>query len=1788
MINISGYNIVEKIYEGKKVVLYKGREVGSERKVLLKFLREEYPPLSDIARLQHEYDISKKITSTSIVKVYKVEEFQRMPVLVLEDFDGESLQNLLKGLKKIPLMTFLQLGIQLAEALSDIYNSSVIHKDINPNNIIVNMSTGITKITDFGIASLLSNERKGMTSVQLLEGTIHYMSPEQTGRTSRPVDYHTDFYSLGITFYQMITGVLPFKAMDELGIIHCHLAVEPVPPHKVNSQIPQVISEIILKLMEKMAENRYQSALGLKSDLVKCLNQLQAKGSIEYFKIGKNDYSDRLQIPEKLYGKEKELGIIQTAFAQICKGKKEVIMVTGYSGAGKSMLSNEIRNTIAKKKGHFISGKFDQFQLDIPYSALAQAFKQLVQQLLTANKEQIQAWKKELLQALGSNGKIISTVIPEIEKIIGPQPDIIELPAEEAKNRFHLTFQNFVKIFCNTKHPLVIYLDDLQWADLSTLTLLEVLVRDVEIKHLLLISTYREKEVHDLHPLMLLLKNLEQEKITISTIFLTPMSLTQIGQLLSDTLSCPEEDVYSLAELSLQKTEGNPFFLSQFLHSLHREGLIFFDRDNYKWRWDLKKIQQAGITDNVVELIANRIQKLSLRTQEIVKLAACIGFRFELKTIAMIQNKTVAESYDDLWEALQEGLLSLTEDVHYSFLHFRIHQSAYSLLEKEEAKENHLKIGRLLLMNTNDQEMDEHLLDIVNQFNRALELVLNPLEREKIAYLELLAGKKAKKATAYDTAYIYFKIGLTLLEESSFTSQYELAFSLTIEAAETAYLSGDFDGVESYTEILLQNALTLPDKIKAYEIKILAYVSQNRLTDAITTGLMAFGLLGVHFPKNPTKLHIFMELLKIKAFLRGKDENDLLTAPVAVDATSIAINGVLFKMGLATYKASPNLCLLLILKGIETGNTTIGYMTYGMLLCRLGDINSGYKFGELSLQLLEKSNHKELTPKMIVFFNTFIIHHKSPLKNSLAHLLEGYLIGLETGDINYACMAIFVYCYHSYFAGKKLARLDEEMTSFYKEVCNSNNKNSLDSQLIFHQTIKNLRGCSENPCIIEGGMYNATTILASHLPIQDKNIHFDLHLNTLILCYLFGEYDKALENGVEAQKYLETVSGTYSFSVYFFYYSLAMLANAHKLSGLAKQQLLWKVASHQRKLKKRASYAPMNFSHKYYLIKAETSRVSGNNLKAMEYYQKAIELAGENHYLQEEALANELAGKFYLARKELKIAKSFITGAHYSYTLWGATAKVEDLERKYPQFLLGIYDRRNTFQKSATYTKSSNSTNDIILDNATILKVTQLISGEIILEELLKKLIAILLENAGAQRVVYLTKGNKSFLVQAEGWAEDKKIQLTTGLTLEDALDLPKQVLNYVEHTKENIILSNACLSVYKDDPYISEHQHKSIMCMPILSKDEIIGILYLENTLIEGAFSLERVEMLNVISKQLAISLENSKLYTTLELSEEKYRKLVDNMSEGVCIIQDGIIEFVNKALMRITNYNADELLGQNFTHFLTEKDAELINEYYSKKLAGEDVPGEYELSIVKDQTVQCTVIFNFTIITFNDKLATLVTLRDITARKAAEEEIRMHRDRLEYLVEERTSELKAEIVEREKAQKLLEEMATHDTLTGLSNRMLFHNKLQVALETAQKRGSLLSVLFIDLDGFKSINDNFGHTSGDIVLKIVAMRLLKSVRSSDSVSRLGGDEFTIIMENPNESCIHKICQRIIHEISQPIILGNNEGFVTVSIGISLYPRDGVTMDQLIKKADSAMYIAKKSGKNRFVFSSMP
>ncbi|NMM61768.1 diguanylate cyclase [Clostridium sp. P21] len=1680
MINIAGYELEKKIYEGNKTIIYSGIRLNDGMPVLLKFLCAEYPNLCDVIKLKNEYELNEKIHSDNIIKIYSMENYEKIPSLVLENFHGRFLREILNKFKRFNLMNFLMIAIKLAQALIDAHNSNIIHKAINPDNIIINMKTKTVKLTGFESASFFSQELSDVNAMNDLENTLEYISPEQTGKTKSKIDYRTDFYSLGIIFYEMLTGFLPFQANDKLSMVHCHLAVQPVPPYENNTDIPKVISDIVMKLIEKMPEKRYQSAIGLKRDLQKCNELFENTGSVAYFKIGEKDFSEAFKIPDKLYGREKEIKILKAAFQRINKNPMEIVMITGYSGVGKSQLVNMVQGSVKEQFGYFISGKFDQFEHDIPYSALIHSFKDLVQQILGEDREQIELWKNKLLASLGLNGQVIINVIPEVEFIIGKQPKVIEVSPEEAKNRFLKVFKDFVRTFCEAQHPLIIFLDDLQWADLSCLKLIELLIDDSQINNLLFIGAYRDNEVHENHPLKLTLDKIKSKNILVNTIFLKPLELINVQHLITETFHCDLKEAKLLAELSHQKTEGNPFFLSQFLYSLYMEHLIEFDKKQWKWQWDLKSIKNSQITDNVVELIADRISKFPKNTIETLKLAACIGNQFDLDTLSIICKRDLKDIYIDICAASEEGMIlpidsSILES--YAFLHDRIQQAAYSLIEEKNRKEIHLKIGRLMISGTDLEKNRTKVLDIVNQLNLGIELVHDPSEKEQIAKLELIAGKMAKKSTAYDTAYKYLSIGITLMGEYGWKNFYKLTHSLYIEAAEVACLNGDYNGVEQYTEIALNNSKTILDKIKLYEIRIIAYTVQNEKLKVLDTALFVLKLLEMNFPQNPSLTDVLISLMKTKFMLSGKQPADLFELPEMTDLFLSAALGIMVKMGMATYMLNPNLFLLITLKAVRLyvryGNLSsspIGYAAYGMILCCTNDIDSGYEFGQLSLKLLDKFDSKEYKAQTLVLYNCFISSWKLSAKSTLNEFVNAYSIGQETGKLDYACTAACVHSIYAYYSGQNLIDLERKMSEYNRFMHNMKNKETLTTQSIYHQAVLNLIGSSNNIYYLKGKVYDEDQMIPIHLETKDRNNLCDVYINKAILAYLFGEYEKALKYSVIAEKYLDGVSGTLSIPVFYFYNSLIMLSEFEHQSLFRKRQIVNKVSAGQRKMKKWAKHAESNFLHKFNLVGAEQARVLGKTLKAINFYEKAIKLASDNGYIQEEALANELAAKFYLYLKNKQIARVYMKQAIYCYILWGATSKVNHLKELYSQ-ILGFHKNDGTSIKDmAVNLENEIDKSSMILDTATIIKATHAISSEIKLEELLKKLVYIVLENAAAQKVCYLLKKEEKYVIQAEGSMDGNNIEVMKEIDIENNLSLPKKIIYYVGRSRNSVILEDASVSEkYKNDPYIAFQKPKSIMCMPVISKGNLLGILYLENNLIQGVFNNERIEILKIISSQLAISMENAALYANLEKSEKQLRK---------------------------------------------------------------------------------------------------------------------NHEELEELVEERTAKLREEIAERKKAEKLLKEMANHDNLTGLPNRKLFYSKLKNSLQLAKENNFLLAVLFIDLDGFKMINDTLGHGSGDIVLKIVSERLLNVVREGDMVSRFGGDEFIIFMTNVyNTDIIKNTCENIINEVGKKIILGESNGYVSASIGVSTFPYHGDSVEELIKKADDAMYIAKKSGKNKVVFS---
>lgn len=1544
MITLHGYQILTQIYESANSRVYRGIREQDNQSVILKLLKEDYPTPQAIIRYKQEYEITRNLHLDGVIQAYGLEPYQRSLVIIFEDFGASSLKHLLNDRAKanrcFTLPEFLNIALKMAEILGKIHAANIIHKDINPANIIFNPETEQIKIIDFGIATVLTRENPTLKSPNVLEGTLAYMSPEQTGRMNRSLDYRTDFYSLGVTFYELLTGQLPFETTDALELVHCHIAKQPISPHQVNPEIPQAISDIVLKLMAKTAEERYQSAWGLQADLEACLHQLQSPGKIEPFPLGTQDISGKFQIPQKLYGREAEVETLLAAFVRVAcaerkrvasredtgtrghgdkgteKSKKdatasrcaiEMMLVAGYSGIGKSSLVAEIHKPNTRLRGYFTSGKFDQFQRNIPYSAIVNAFNGLVRQLLTESEAQLHQWQEKLGQALGTNAQVIIDVIPEVELIIGKQPPVPELGPTESQNRFNLVFSQFIRAFCTKEHPLVIFLDDLQWADSATLKLIELMMTDTDSQYLFLIGAYRDNEVSPTHPLMMTLEELRNVGTTINIITLAPLGLESISQLIADTFHSDIASVNPLAELVVKKTEGNPFFVNEFLKTLHAENLLTFDFQRRLWQWDISNINAKDITDNVVELMIGKLKKLPESTQQVLRYCACVGAEFDLNTLSTISEQSQSQIYLELTPVVQLGLILPTSQLDeelliqdYKFLHDRVQQAAYALIDESQKQAIHLQIGRLLLQNTPVEALAEEIFKIIDHLNLGVELVTAQQERNEIAKLNLLAGQKAKAATAYQAATKYFYIGRQLLSKTSWQNSYDLTLAIYEESVEAAYLNGDFFTMEELAEVVLTHAKTVLEKVKVYDVKIQAAGAQGNFQEAIKIGLVVLNLLGVILPAEPSQFDIQKGFEETASLYAGQEIEKLVDLPDMTEPEPKAAIYILSSISAAAYIAAPDLMLLIVLSmvnlSIKYGHSTwsaFSYAAYGLILCGVvQDIELGYKFGKLSLSLVEQLNPKRGKARALEVLGVNVMHWKEHFRETLPIVTEGYRSGVETGEFEFAGYCASFACDHSYFIGHELTELEQKMVDYGNAISQMRRENPLNWVAMFRQAVLNLMGQSENPSRLIGDAYNEEEWLPLAITANDRlGIHF-LYLNKLILCYLFGEEYHAIENAVNAEQYLDGVIAMVAVPLFHFYDSLAHLRVFTNASNSEQEVLLTRVNANQEKMQKWAHHAPMNHLHKFYLVEAEKARVLGQVVEAMDCYEQAIKGARDNGYIQEEALGYELAAKFYQARGMREIAQTYMTKAHYNYMRWGARAKVKDLETNYPQLLnLSSTATRITSTGVTTTSTTTGSQAASALDLATVMKASQAISGEIVLDKLLTSLMKILIENAGAQSGFLILpspseSGNArdNWVIQASGAVDDEQVTTLQSIGI-DSVEVSTQmpllsaaIVHYVIRTKENVVLNDAVhAGQFTQDTYIVAKQPKSILCIPLLDQGQLSGILYLENNLTTDAFTPDRVELLKLLSAQVAISIENAQLYTNLQRFNENLEQLVE-----------------------------------------------------------------------------------------------------------------------------------------------------------------------------------------------------------------------------------------------------------------------------------------------------------------------
>ncbi|AFY36419.1 ATP-binding sensor histidine kinase [Calothrix sp. PCC 7507] len=1555
-INIPGYQVSEELYNGSRTLVYRGVRETDSLPVVIKLLKNPYPSFSELLSFRNQYTIAKNLNSPLIVQTYSLEPYQNGYALVMEDFGGISLKNYFTSHQGRYIASgeeFLQIAIALCNTLDILYRERIIHKDIKPANILINPETKQVKLIDFSIASLLPRETQTLINPNGLEGTLAYISPEQTGRMNRGIDYRTDFYSLGVTFYELLTGVLPFKSNDPMELVHCHIAKQP--PSVIREEIPQVISDIVMKLMAKNAEERYQSALGLKLDLEKCLDQLQVSSEIQSFEIGQRDVCDRFIIPDKLYGRETEAETLLQAFERVSLGATEMMLVAGFSGIGKTAVVNEVHKPIVRQRGYFIKGKYDQFQRNIPFSAFVQAFRDLMGQLLTESDVELEQWKNQILETVGENGQVIIEVIPELEKIIGEQPPAVELSGTAAQNRFNLLFQKFTQVFTSAEHPLVMFLDDLQWADSASLKLMQLLMADTG--HLFIIGAYRDNEVNPAHPLMLTLSEIQKNQAVINTITLTPLSQSQINQLVADTLKSTENLALPLSQLVYQKTKGNPFFATQFLKALHEENLIQFNLELGCWQCDLSKINQQALTDDVVEFMALQLEKLPLATQNILKLAACIGNQFELATLAIVSEHSEVETAANLWKALQEGLIlpigdvykfyqqeslvtctersrwrslsersishlslvdsqkQMTNDngqmtVSYKFLHDRVQQAAYSLIPDDQKQTTHYQIGQLLLQQISAQARVDRIFEIVNQLNHGTVLITQPTQREELAGLNLIACRKAKTSTAYQAAREYATVGLSLLAENTWQQQYEMTLALYELAAEVAMLNGNFEAMEKFIDIVIQQARSLPEKVNVYCIRIQSHISQSKLTSAIAIAQPILQQLGITFPETPTPSDIQQEIQEIKELIGDREIADLVHLPEMTDAEKLGTLQIVNIISPAAYLTGsmlyPLLNTLSVKLSIQYGNTStsaFGYANYANILCNFFQVvDTGSQFASLALQIISKLDAKASKTDVLMILGLFVVHRNSHIQETLPLLQEGYTTAIEFGNLVLTGYNGHSFCLNSFWCSQSLATLEQDICAYCHSLMQLNQLTTANYCRIYWQPVLNLLGLAEHTTLLSGKALEETEFRPQLQSAKDGYGLYIFHLYKLMLCFLFGEIEPAKNHAIEVRRYFMAGAGLVSEPVFYLYDSLLTLAQLNPQLDETSEALQG-VIENQTKLQQWAYHAPMNYQHKVDLVAAEKCRVLGQKAEAIEFYDKAITLAKANKYTQEEALANELAAKFYLDWGRQRIAGDYMIEAYYAYARWGAKAKVADLEARYPQLLRPILEQTrsplSTHETlftlgSVTSTSSAISSGNVsvALDLATILKASHTISGEIELENLLSSLLEIVIKNAGADKCVLMLLRDDRLLIKGSITTGSKPIVLQR-IPIEDSQDIPHRLIYKVKHDKQTAVIADASADrTLANDAYIIRQQPKSILCSPILHQGKLMGILYLENNLATGAFTSDRVELLNLLCAQAAISLENARLY-------ERSQQYAQQLEQALNDLQNAQLQIVQSEKM-------------------------------------------------------------------------------------------------------------------------------------------------------------------------------------------------------------------------------------------------------------------------------------------------
>lgn len=1658
MLNIPGYRIQNKLYENDMKTYYTAYSDKYAKMVLLKTADMDRANNRTQNRVRYEYDVLSKMDIAGVIKVYEIFEVKNTLVVVQELFEGETLD--MVDFSEVGTVALLDLFLTLTEVIDAIHGDGFIHKDINPTNVIWNRATGDLRIIDFDISTRLSVEDAGLMAVHNIEGTLAYIAPEQSGRMNRGIDYRTDYYALGILMYECLTGKRPFdRFRDSMELIHAHMAIKPERPDKLVESIPSALASIVMKLLEKNPDRRYQTGYGLIADLTYCRDNYNRLDDL--YEPGLFDTAARFQRPTKLYGRKEESRRLLEIFNQCSNGAFELVMVSGFSGVGKSALINEVHKPMAESRGRFASGKFNQYQNAVPYSAIVEAFSKAIEQILTESDDHIDRWKARFLAGLGKDGQLIIDMIPGLELIIGPQPAVSQQPPEQSRNRFNEVFCNFILSFVSVNETFVLFIDDMQWAEQATLELLNHLLTKDKTHHIMIIGSYRDNEVDDHHLLKKFVQNVRRSGI-LHEIHLRPLDSKNITSLVSDLFRLPQDRGAELTEYIYRRTEGNPFFINVLLQTLHDKNIIRYNRASDQWEWDSSAMLVQAYDEDITVFMLEMIKGLSEDAIAFLQLASAIGSTFDLASLCVVKDCDLYKSSSSAWEVLEKGLIiPLDEEYRYMglagdinprfrFVHDRIQQGAYDTIPEGDKRELHRRIGRAFLEHYTVNKLEEHLYAIVDHLNYGGVDGFDDETCEQLAELNLRAGIKALNSVAYNESEKYMNNGLAYLQEVAKPTKLNLSYQLRKKKAETVYLLGKFEEALSLFDVLVDDAPDVFERVDIYKLKMLYYNNISDFAENIRLGILALECLGIQMPgygaRNSIDEDYKKELAVYDAVLKMRSIHSLVEVEDTHKKETVYALDILLTMSDAAYLGYPEMLELLTLKQVTMsmryGNSPKspnGYVWWAVMLISKGAFREAYEFGRLALEVVQGHNDPFIACRANHMFGGFVRLWRDSLADAIASLKRALQYGISSGDINYANYAATILNRYAYYSGQKLGEVAEEgdqCLAFMK-------RTKHEGMYMLHNMIQmsNLtyQGLHEGPAL-----HVSDEACINQLAMwEDKQMILQLalyHILMLQQSYLNGDYEAARKHADKAESYKMGIFPQYDIVLIPFYTGLT-LCRTYDKEDENSNEIRNRIDRALEQLKSWSKIVPVNIINKYHLLKAEVCRIDGEDDKAADEYELAIKTSGNNGFVQDEALSNELYSGYWKGHSRFRIAEMYMNDGIYAYESWGAVTIADRLRKS-----MGTNVPARIIRADRTITSTVNGLDGI--DIRSILKASEVIFSEMKLTELYRRFIGLVLENTGGEKACFIKASDNDLTLAVEDGTSMNDAVIHDHLLLNDAIGddgvplIATSVVDYVKRTGSSVVLSDAASDdLFGNDLYVTANRLKSVLCIPILRYHSLMGIIYVENNLTEGAFTSDRIETVKIIGTQFAISLENAELYSSMEQK-----------------------------------------------------------------------------------------------------------------------------------VKERTSQLEA-------FTKKLTYLSNTDQLTNVYNRRKLDEVLAYEHSRVKRYGVAFAVIIADIDSFKSINDTYGHLTGDEVLVRVSRVIKDNVRMTDTVGRWGGEEFMIIAPNTDKASARIVCEKIRRLIEAQKY--DSELKVTASFGVAEIQGQEESIDHLIMRTDRALYEAKRLGRNQ-------